>query len=231
MIVNLIDLCHSSAIRRTVFAWVLISLSLGASAAKASVNHDLQLWTQFFAQKKWTPTWGTYLELQPRFDRDLSRLHITILRPALYAQLNPYLTAWIGTAWIQGERRPWLQLLGQWAHGPLTLTSRLRFEFRELDATVQTSHRLRQLLRVTGPLKNDTTVYWASSAELFFHLNSIPGGPQSGFDQSRVFLGVGNKLGNGLLLEGGYLANYVDRPAPAANAMNHAAFLTLAYLR
>ena len=52
----------------------------------------------------------------------------------------------------------------------------------------------------------------AATNELFVHLNDVDGGPRAGFDQNRLFVGVGLRASDGTRVELGPMLTYTARP-------------------
>ena len=168
-----------------------------------------------------------------RFRDDGSELGVSIIRPALGWRFSDRWTFWTGyarvTSHLSGpdieEDRLWQQ-----ATFPIArvfggnLSGRTRLEQRRRNTGDQTGHRLRQFVRWARPVSETklSVIVWA---ELFVGLNDTDWGQRSGFDQNRLFTGVGWQFTPKLRLEGGYLNNYLDvGPGPT----NHNVSLMLA---
>lgn len=214
----------------------LVGLLLVAPVLKAEarpVNSEAQLWYSTFTQGPIARSFLYYLEAQPRFGENDARL---ILRPALGLALTPELSVWLGQAWIPvwaydedpalrgGESRLFQQLLYTPTLGSLRLMVRARLEQRFLPGASEVSHRTRLFLRGARPLGEGlpSLILWD---EAFFHLNSVEGGPRTGFDQNRAFLGAGWKLAPQVTLEVGYLNVFTRRPAAETDQMVHAPYV------
>ena len=167
-----------------------------------------------------------------RFRDDASDLGVSIIRPALGWRLNPKLTLWGGYARVTGHRtgpnieedRIWQQATYPIATifgGNLSGRTRLEQRFRKVGS--DTGHRFRQFTRWAKPLDNPaaSVVIWS---ELFLGLNDTDWGQRSGYDQHRLFLGMGWQLSDNMRIEGGYLNNHIDgSPGPT----NHNISLTI----
>jgi Protein of unknown function (DUF2490) len=88
-------------------------------------------------------------------------------------------------------------------------------------------HRLRQMFRVTMPLESAPKFSLVGSNEVFMNLNRTDWGARSGFDQNRLFVGVGYGATSKLRLEAGYLNQYVD--TATIDRRNHVLSTTLSY--
>ncbi len=231
-----------------ILAVVLMILPGMPGAAKA-IEPELQGWHLFFTQGKLTPQWSLYLEAQPRFrwinDRAVFSPGTTerfLLRPAIIRKLSDGVsTLALGYAWtpllsptFQMENRLWQQFQTEFTpHETLSkIILRTRLEQRRIHPSQQTSHRLRQMFRWLSGISVGPETWGlgklAVSDEVFFHLNSVPRGPTSGFDQNRVFLGSHFRVSDSVWWEVGYLNAWVSRPT-SEDRMIHALYTFAAW--
>jgi hypothetical protein len=213
---------------RPFAAGAAFALALAAAPAPArALDHDVQSWSLFVAQGYVTPHVRWYGEAQPRFGDDVSELDRLLLRAALGYQIAPGVSAWAGYAWtplfspaFKDEHRPFQQLLFEHKFGPLFLVNRTRFEQRFIEGADGPSLRARHMVR--GVLRfADSPLGVAAYEEVFFTFNRPGGAPASGFDQNRAFAGLNLQATSVLQVELGYMNNFVNRPAPAEDRMNH----------
>jgi len=224
--------------RSRLFGWLFAAL---AGAAQAAADEDFHTWGAIVA----TGALGAaladtrfWIEGQGRFDDDSSRFNQGIVRAALGHALGPRAVLWAGYAYIpthpQGrgnntvEHRPWQQLTWRAAapFAGLTLSTRTRLEQRFVEGGVDTGWRFRQLIKLTRPFVTDERVYLALWDEVFINLNGTDWGAGDGFDQNRIFAGLGIHLAQGWVTEVGYMNQYIDRNR-RADASNHVLSLTL----
>jgi len=220
--------------RRIVVVGCVLWLALARSAALA-LDDDGQLWLLGTARGPVYGEWKIYLEAQPRFDGTGTRQ--LILRPALGYQLTPQWSLWQGYGWtpsfdaFRSEHRSFQQSLIETPRGllPVALVNRTRLEQRWIDGSDGVAWRLRHMLRAVYPL--DAAGDWALAAydEAFVALNTAGGGPLSGFDQNRGFVGVNRRLGPGLRLEMGYLNQMINVRQARPDLLRHAALLWIDY--
>jgi hypothetical protein len=212
-------------------------LVLPAPSAEAKpADPEAQAWYVAFVQGPIDRPFLYYLEAQPRAGQNDGRI---LLRSALGLALPvPGLSVWLGYAWIPvwtwgdedptvrlNESRLYQQLLYNASLGPVKLVSRTRLEQRLLASATGTSHRVRTLLRGAYPLDAEGTFSLLLWDEVFFHLNTVEGGPRAGFDQNRAFVGAAWKLSPHVALEVGYLNNFIRRPTAPADLMIHAPYV------
>jgi hypothetical protein len=188
-----------------------VLLMLPAPSAEARpVNSEAQGWYAAIVQGPIDRPFLYYLEAQPRAGQADGRI---LLRSAL------------GPTVRLNESRLYQQLLYNTALGPVKLVSRTRLEQRLLASAAGTSHRVRTLLRGAYPLDAEGTFSLLLWDEVFFHLNTVEGGPRAGFDQNRAFVGAASKLSPHVALEVGYLNNFIRRPTAPADVMIHAPYV------
>jgi Protein of unknown function (DUF2490) len=211
-----------------LFAAAGVALALAGTTTPAhALDHDLQSWSLFFAQGYLTSRVRWYGEVQARVGNDVSELDRLLVRPALGYQVAPGVSVWLGYAWtplfapsFRDEHRPFQQLLFEHKFGPLFLINRTRFEQRFIEGADGPSLRARHMLR--GVLRfGESPLGVAAYDEVFFTLNQPGGAPRSGFDQNRAFVGPNVALSKVVQTELGYMNNFINRPAPAEDRMNH----------
>lgn len=205
------------------FLFFLIYSEQGVCA----LERDFQSWlnatvTGSFSKTGQPPSHFKYwLEGQQRFGDDSSRLTQTMLRPGLGYSVTKNLSLWLGYAWVYTghplttrpfeEDRIWQQLLWVKKNQYLTLTSRTRTEQRFLENNPKTAYRIRELIKISIPWSFDSKFSVVSSNELFWHKNNFVGTNSSGFDQNRLFLGLGYKVNPIVTTEFGYMNQYIRR--------------------
>lgn len=214
---------------------------LCAAPLRAEVIDDTQTWLNVTAVGHLgaaTTPWRYWLDVQARFDDDSSRFGTGILRPGLGYALSPTTTIWAGYGHFvtdpQGpggnitEDRAWQQL--SWnAPQPLfgmQFASRSRLEQRAHENGSEVGWRLRQLFKLIHPLATGSPWSLVAIDEVFISLNGTGWGAADGFDQNRLFAGIGYAFNAHARAEVGYLNQYVARER-VPDRMNHAASLNL----
>lgn len=216
-------------------AWSL--LGGGAAFAESTFSQDFRLWSPVFVTAKLPASFLAHMEVQPRFvDLDENgQMGQLILRPALGYQLTEHLSIWQGYAWVsnsdqQDENRIYQQILYSRTFETFKIVSRTRLEQRWIDDLDGTAVRFRTMLRGQYPLRMAPGWALVASNEIFVHLNTVGSrGPEAGFDQNRLFVGVNRSFSKSLDMDVGYLNQLVDsRTIPnLANQMNHTILLQL----
>ncbi len=226
---------------RPLFSLVALSAMLAVaprSAAAQGVDHAYQTWLGVFAQG---PIAGRVVfqgDAHYRVHAHLSP-YVAIVRPGVGVQIARGMIVTVGYAWTPSwpqadqavgdfvdEHRAW----EQWQYDLPLASGALRLQFRSrLEERIRpgvgsdVGVRFRQMARVTVPL--GAAGRWLVTAwdEVFFGLNDTDWRQRQGFDQNRVFGGVGWWFAPGAArVEVGYFNHYVLRPGdPARDLANH----------
>ena len=182
--------------------------------SRADVDEDGGLWgvavaegSAGFVSPK-LEKWRWWLEGQIRFRDDGSEFDQGFFRVGAGYQVAPKVSLWAGYGWFRtspegasyfNEDRIWQQLLWKPSLGPFGVLWRTRLEQRFLDTGDDTGWRFRQFVKLSYPLPR--RFYLAAYDEVFIALNSTDYGADSGFDQNRLFAGVGWKANDDIKLE------------------------------
>lgn len=198
-----------------------------ASLAHAGTESEHQVWVASILQVRPVKESG-FLGWFDVHDRRRSDSTLLILRPALGYQFTGQLTVYGGYAWIptfvdggpaRHEHRIWQQII--WnapAEGGWALSLRPRLEQRFAEGGDDTGHRFRLFARAGVSAWPGAPVLFVVWDEIFYQFNDTDWGAVSGFDQNRVFGGLGFPAAPGLRFEVGYLNVFLDR---TANHLDH----------
>jgi len=209
---------------------IIFAVAAVHSPQPLAVEEDVQAWFATFATKALDDRWIAYMEVQGRFGDDIGRLSQTLLRPAVGYRLSSNMSIWAGYGYIETERvnaddiqehRIWQQAL--WNAGEVfgaAVTSRTRLEQRLIESADDTGWRLRQFVKFSRPFENNVDLNAVTYVEGFFALNDTDWGAEAGFDQLRLFAGIGREIARGVRFEGGYLNQYIRSPRGSDRA-NH----------
>jgi hypothetical protein len=175
-----------------------------------------------------SPQFRGYFEIQPRIINDSDRVGPVLIRPAIGYNLRPNVSLWLGYAYIptynpnrSDENRLFQQLLVTSKYPRFDLINRTRLEERFLPGADDPSLRFRHFIRIFYPL--DKTRKWSlvGQEEIFFNLNSATPNLQRGYDQNRIFAGVGYTLSKSTRFEIGYQYVHVRVPTAAPDRHLH----------
>lgn len=206
--------------------WIIVTLCFWHLSAFCATQSDMQTWLNVtavgkFHTDKTTSRLRYWLEGQERIGDDSRHVTQTMLRPGLGYALTENLSMWLGYGWIHTsypltnhpfeEDRIWQQLLWSKTNEYLTLTSRTRIEQRFLENNPKTAYRARQLLKISVPLKAHPNFSLVCSDEIFWHKNNFIGRNGRGFDQNRIFAGLGYQITPTVTTEIGYMNQYIHR--------------------
>lgn len=216
-----------------------LALTAYGPGAKASFE-DFQTWTNITANGSFglidpaLQKFRFWMEGQGRFGNDSTELSQGMVRPGLGYSLSDNLSVWLGYALIPtmdpftrtdfNENRIWQQVL--WTpKTPLgVLTSRTRIEQR-FTLAPDVAYRFRQLFRLSYPLSFAPGFMLVGWEEYFVSLNST-GTFVSGFDQNRVFVGLGYNIDENIRTEIGYMNQYINRDT-TSDLINHVLSMSL----
>lgn len=226
---------------RTIGIVLLLGLgqwmTVGPHAAEAQTVHDEGTWLALFAsgdlqtaqapddRMKW------WFDGHARFFDNSDGFGQSIVRPGLGYRVGETATVWAGYGWIRtspgggedfDEHRVWQQLTWDDRLACVPLSFRSRFEQRFVETGSDTGWRIRQLVAFREPIGASPRATWVAWDEIFFHLNDTDWGTNGGFDQNRVFLGIGLKhhADSPVRVEVGYLNQTVNRTSPT-DLSNH----------
>lgn len=217
--------------------WIGAAAMLLAAPAAAQIAEDSQLFLQLSASGQISGRLGGYLEVQPRFDRNIGRFQQLFVRPALTYAVTDRVTLWLGFQHILSdgagaaqttEERLWQQV--NWTVGTLaggTIALRTRAEQRWLSGSKDVGYRLRQRLAYVAPLRVEGKTAIVTTFEPYFALNDTDYGAVAGLDQFRTFVGLSFPAGDDMTIETGYLNRYTNRTS-GRSQIDHIASLSLA---
>jgi len=219
-----------------VFACSLATGVPSGVHAGSTVNQDAGLWFPVTVTFPISSAFLGFMEVQPRFEDNVSELGQLILRPAIGYKLTDHLSIWQGYAWIGDyqptfieENRVFQQVTYKRAFPSIRLQSRTRLEERIIDQADGTAVRFRTLLRGDFPLPNATAWAIVMFDEIFVNLNTVGHGPNAGFNQNRFFLGVNHQLTQHLNMDLGYQMQAVNGgQSGLINDISHIIFLQMA---
>lgn len=211
-----------------VFLLFKLHLSFATQSALA-VDEGFQWWQPVYAEfPLLNQRLRGYLESNSRLKDGLNGMNEYQLRTAVGYRPRQNIAFFQGYTYVNfyradriQEHRSYQQAgLGHVLFDRIQVLHRLRAEQRFIERTDGCANRLRYLLRMARPIK-DSRWYLVTSDELFVNLNSVNGGPQAGFDQNRLYGGLGRQLNNKLRFEVGYQFQYISQPNPLAEKANH----------
>ena len=221
------------------------STQLGAAAAFVVVCSSKEAFTQSGDFQNWSAVAATgQLRTEAPSERAWFDAHArrgdagttVILRPGVGYTFAPWITAWVGYAWIPAfsdtsnervdEHRLWQQLTLQEtvAQGRILLQSRTRLEQRFHESTSSVGFRVREFVRFNYRPQATANVGLAIWDELFIGLNN-PGFAVKGYDQNRLFVGPALYTPYGVRVEAGYLFVHLNRSPE--NQLQHVAAVNL----
>jgi hypothetical protein len=206
---------------------------------------DTGLWLGGFAQGPFQRTALEDTDMRWWFDGNIRyfgddfELFQTVIRPGIGYQLDDEQSVWLGYAWI-GEDIPDLQfhenrMWEQWQltqdWGDVRALFRSRLEQRWVSLGTQAGWRYRQMVRFQKPVASNPNLLWVAWDEVFFHLNDTDWGARTGYNQNRLFIGLGRipQRSSRRRVEIGYLYQQINVPEDGADLSNHILSINVFY--
>lgn len=232
---------------RSRAAALVAAVAVVAAPLAAQVEHNAHLWVNYFGDHRLGERTSLYVELSARradFAREWQQqvLGLGVARAVggsyratatLIGQRSWPYTGGAGGS-VVNEVRPWLQLAGQRRLGGAgsrwQWADRSRLELRwqrrdvafDVEGDWRGSMRFRRQDRIQRSLPRDW--YAVASQEWFLDVPPWRGGPL--VDQSRTQLALGRSLSRTLRVEGGYMLQWLERPA-GPRELNHTLVVSL----
>ena len=213
--------------------------------AHARESEDAGLWTSISASGdlgRWlglSDRWRWSFDGHARFQDETDGFVQSLVRPSVGARVGENGSVWLGYAWIRTNRRSgsefdehriWQQLSWRFPLTGARLASRTRLEQRVVRRGGTLAHRVRERVRLDVPLSWGPGLAVILHDEIFLGLNEVNGRQKSGFDQNRLFAGVGFDLAGAgrLRAEVGYLNQYLQ-PESGRDQLNHILSVNLVF--
>ena len=206
-----------SALVRHLSAGLLVAAVATMTTKAEAQEHEFQSWSAAFTQ------WSVGEKVEFWFDghaRRRSASSLFVVRPAIGYRLLHNLKVHAGYAWVPtvpdvgslaNEHRIWQQVL--WTptvDGGFAFALRPRLEQRFSDAGGDVGHRARLFARASFQPRA-AAVMLVAWDEAFLQLGDTDWGASGGFDQNRLFVGVGFPSQSGVRFEVGYLNALLNR--------------------
>jgi len=225
-------------IRVTRAAVVMMGLTLGtADVARAGPVSDAGLWSLFAAQGDFlagsgdSPRVRWAFDGQARFLEDTNGFAQSLFRPSMGLDVAETAAVWLGYAWIRSEpsrggsideHRIFQQLTWTPTIRGATVLSRTRLEQRFIEGNDDVAWRVREFVKIAVPIGSGGGWSLVGYDEVFVNANDADTGIRSGFDQNRLFAGIGIPIGGQSLatFEIGYLNQFVRR-SRGEDRINH----------
>jgi hypothetical protein len=207
-----------------------IGVALFPAAAAAQRVVDQRLWSNVTLQERsgtespWR--WASDLSLRTR--SGLGELDVFVGRLTIGYDVSDHAVIaggyFAAPTFLSGggtslEQRAFQQLQWAGAAGGVSLSTRTRLEQRFVDGNSGPGWRLRQQVRLSRPIATGRRFSLVASEEFFLHANETTRW-ERGFDQNRVFIGLGTTISPTVRLETGYL-NQLQHARNAPGRMNH----------
>ena len=213
-----------------------LSIFIVSNSCLADKETASSFWFMSLTRMTLSDDYRSFIDLQPRTalngvgddtDGDVRQL---LMRGALGYQLSENTGLYQGYAVIptyepkKVEHRSFQELLISDPWESFKLVHRVRFEQRLLEGSENIALRGRYFIRFTKPIPSLENFSLASNEEVFFNLNDANNGPDTGFDQNRLFLGVNYRVSKSLSFDLGYQHQHVNRRGGKDDVSNQILF-------
>ena len=199
-------------------AWYLVAaIMLIPSGPATAADSDTQQWTTATIDYAIDRDVVASLTSRIRFEDDISEKKDLLIGPSFAIKAPQNLTVGLGydhlhafPAGSSDENRIWQSLSLEHRASRPVLSSRLRLDERIIEGIDGVIFRARYRLRATYGLVEGPW-YLVGFDEVFANLNSKGEGPVGGFEQNRLFFGLGGQVAARVKLEMGYQWGYQER--------------------
>jgi hypothetical protein len=210
--------------RRLICGAPLVA-TLATTSPAAAVEEDFRIWENVTTIAKLgsidpsLEKWRLWLESQGRFRNDGATADQALGRVGVGYALSDKASVWLGYAHVatfpqdartQHENRIWQQVLLTDKATFGDLTSRTRLEQRFIQNVNPVEWRLRQFVRFSHPLWENSPLSIVLWDEVFVRLNSTTPSARFGFDQNRGFAGLGYTFSEKARVEIGYMNQLIQ---------------------
>lgn len=206
-------------------ALVLICAGL-FSAPVLAAKQDGGQWTVFFVNHQFNSPWAASFQAENRLADNMSSFDELILKPAGYYRLNQVWNLGAGFKYQKkdnraNERDIWQEVfITPESNSQFDWMHQVRLEQRFVGGVDGVIPRLRYLLHVAHPLGTSGKRYLVAQNATRFNLASNDTGPPDGFEQNRLYFGLGFHALPTMRFEIGYLWRF-QRQRNASDTNDH----------
>ena len=195
-------------------AIAVLTFLLGAKEANCA-DPNLQSWFPVQIVHPFCEDWAVSMQTELRLKDDISEFSELVYKPALNYHFDPTWAFSVGYKYIDKYQKANEQDLWQESHFNKTFDDlvtgfQVRLEERFIDDIDGVIPRLRFLEHVSHPI-GDSRCYLTGFGAIRFNLDDKGQGPVSGFEQSRIYAGLGRHFGEHIQFEVGYLWRYEEK--------------------
>ncbi len=218
-----------------ITATILSSIGVASPSIADDLLQDAGSWVQAVGEgslKVLDPSLEKeriWLEGQTRFDNNWNNWYQGMARAAIGYSLSDRATIWAGYSWIPTHNvgKNYISQQDVWPAFRYVLPTDIgTFTFRTMIESNfilgdEVRVRPRQMIRFMHPLDIEPRLSLITWDEFFIRANTTPYGGKSGFDQNRIFAGLGWTFNKNIRTEAGYLNQYLDDATHTNNTMHH----------
>ena len=222
--------------RLSIRALGFVSIAVFALALvrPAEADMDVALWTTGRIHHQIDEDWSTSIWGQGRLTDDMSEADQLLVMPSLHFRVIPHVKLGVGFTYWAKRSSDEVDLSQELAlahkFGDLAIGNRFRLEERFINNVDDMVLRGRYRVHLAHPLGGGS-LYAVAWNEVFTNLNwdDKGEGPPNGYEQNRLFGGLGIRAGGHWRFELGYLWRNFVRRGDADRRDDHIASLTVFY--
>ncbi|RLD25538.1 MAG: hypothetical protein DRI54_04675 [Bacteroidetes bacterium] len=183
---------------------------------------DMQSWNVGRFTYKFNPKWSIAVQAEARISDNISRLDEAIFKLYSHVNFSDKVGLSFGFKYIDrpdsyNDFDPWQEVVFPRKYGLFLASHQIRLEERIIQTVPGVLPRIRYLLNFSHPIGN-SIAYYTGFGAVRFNIGEKGVGPVAGFEQFRIYIGIGFHLGGVTRLEIGYLYRYeVSRDAQNLN--------------
>ena len=191
-----------------------------------AADQDWQNWSLINVHHNFDSPWSTSMQVENRIADNISQFSELILKPGGYYQFNDTFHVGFGYKYEKkhnnaNEQDLWEEIYyTPESNDNLFWTHQVRLEQRDIKNITGKIPRLRYLIHLKYPLNSEHSQYLVASEAVRFNLDDKGEGPVEGFEQNRLYFGMGFAISDRLNLETGYLWRY-ERQRVGENLSDH----------
>jgi hypothetical protein len=211
--------------RRGGLTILILALAMANASSARGAEQDLQNWSLVNFHHHFDERWAAAFQVENRVADNITQFDELILKPGGYYRFSKLLKFGLGYKYQKkheksNEQDIWQELYFTPSGLKWSWTHQVRLEERFIDDLNGVIPRLRYLVHIKHPLGTTGNRYFAFSEAVRFNLTDKGAGPVAGFEQNRIYFGVGFKTTRRLNIELGYLWRY-ERKREGPDASDH----------
>lgn len=205
-----------------------------AAFGKDNFSNDFGFWNTINISKPITEKLQSRFQFSPRLTDNFTGFNQFILHALLGYKFNEHFSFFQGYAWnttyiphFRREQRVYQEVNLFHNVNKISFEHRFRLDERFLQHVNGASIRGRYRLKGIFPFDKQKKWSLVLFDELFVNLNSRSGGPSSGIEQNRIYVGINRKITENLNTDLGYQLQHILMREARPDTLNHFVLFSL----